>query len=52
MTHERALKFLTTLDSRGHFLFSNKQSLNANVDFLEKSKLYAYIIMFLQNLVV
>ena len=52
MTHERASKFLATLDSRGHFLFINKQPLNANIDFLEKTKYYTYIIMFLQKIVV
>ena len=52
MTHKRALKFLTALNSGGKFWFSNKLPLNANVYFLEKSKYYTYIIMFLQKLVV
>ena len=52
ITRKRALKFLTVLDSRGHFWFSNKQPLNANIHFLEKSKYYFYIIIFLQKLVV
>ena len=46
MTHKRALKFLTVLDSCGPFRFINKQSLNANVHFFKKSKilhLYNYV---------
>ena len=52
MTHKQALKLLTALDSHGHFWFNNKQPLNANVHFLEKSKCFTYIIMSLQKLVV
>ena len=52
MTQKPALKFLTVLDSCGHFQFSNKQPLNADVYFLEKAKYYIYIIMFLQKLMV
>ena len=52
MTHQRTLKFFKVLDSHGHFRFSNKQSLKANVHFLEKSKHYTYIIMFLEKIVV
>ena len=52
MIPKRALKLLNDLDSRGQFWFSNKQPLNANVHFLEKSKYYAYTIMFLKILVV
>ena len=39
MTQKRALKFLTVLDSRGHFRFNNEQPLHANEHFLEKSKI-------------
>ena len=46
MTHKRALKFLTDLNSLGHFPFSNKQPLKAKARFLEKSKYYTYLIMF------
>ena len=46
MTPKRALKFLTITNSRGHFWFGSKHPLSANVSFLEKSKYYAYIIMF------
>ena len=52
MTHKRTLKFLTVLNSRGHFRFRKKQPLNANLRFLEKSKYYAYTLMFLEKLVV
>ena len=55
MTHKRVLKFLTARGphpSRAHFRFSNKQPLNANVHFLEISKYYAKIIIFLQKLMV
>ena len=52
LTQKRALKFRTVLNSRGQFRFSNEQSLNADVHFLEKSKYYTYIIIFLQELVV
>ena len=52
MTHKRASKLLAVLDSRGHFRFSNRQPLNANIHFFEKSKYYICIIMFLQKLVV
>ena len=52
MTQKRALKFLTVLDSRDYYRFGNKQPLNANIHFFEKSKYYTYIIMFLQKLVV
>ena len=52
MTHKRAIKFLDVLSSRGYFRLSNKQPLNVNVHFLEKSTYYAYILIFLQKLVV
>ena len=50
MTHKRTLKFRTDLDSYGHFRSKTKEPLNANVPFLENSKYYAYINMFLQKL--
>ena len=52
MTHKRALKFLSALNSSGNFRFSNKQPRNANIIFLEKSKYYAYMLMFLQKVMV
>ena len=50
MTHKRSLKFLTVLNSHGHFRFGSNKPVNANVHLLEKSKYYTCIIMFLQKI--